>query len=398
MNKEDFPILNREINGKRLVYLDNAATSQKPRQVIRSITHYYENSNANVHRGVHFLSQESTALYEEAHKVVAEFINASPEEIVFTKNTTESLNLVAYRLAHTLKEGDEILVSVAEHHSNFVVWQQIAKKKKLKLKIIQLNEFGVITPEDLEPYLTDDTKIFAITHISNVTGIINPLKEIIKLCKENDIITVVDAAQSAPHMKIDVKSLGCDFLAFSGHKMLGPTGIGVLFGKKEHLNEMQPFLYGGGMISKVSIRETTWNEIPWKFEAGTPNISGAIGLMTAIKYLQGIGMDKVEAHEKELAEKCIEELKKIPEVKIYYPESQRIGVVSFNISKVHPHDATQIMDKEGVAVRGGHHCAMPLMDYLGINGTVRASFYIYNTEEDIDVLVESIKKVLEVFK
>ncbi len=398
MNKEDFPILNREINGKRLVYLDNAATSQKPRQVIRSITHYYENSNANVHRGVHFLSQESTALYEEAHKVVAEFINASPEEIVFTKNTTESLNLVAYRLAHTLKEGDEILVSVAEHHSNFVVWQQIAKKKKLNLKIIQLNEFGVITPEDLEPYLTDDTKILAITHISNVTGIINPLKEIIKLCKENDIITVVDAAQSAPHMKIDVKALGCDFLAFSGHKMLAPTGIGVLYGRKEHLNEMQPFLYGGGMISKVSIRETTWNEIPWKFEAGTPNISGAIGLMNAIKYLQGIGMDKVEAHEKELAEKCIEELKKIPEVKIYYPESQRIGVVSFNISKVHPHDATQIMDKEGVAVRGGHHCAMPLMDYLGINGTVRASFYIYNTEEDIDVLVESIKKVLEVFK
>lgn len=398
MNKEDFPILNREINGKRLVYLDNAATSQKPRQVIRSITHYYENSNANVHRGVHFLSQESTALYEEAHKIVAEFINANPEEIVFTKNTTESLNLVAYRLVHSLKEGDEILVSVAEHHSNFVVWQQIAKKKKLKLKVIQLNEFGVITPDMLEDYVTEETKILAITHISNVTGIINPLKEIIKFCKENDIITVVDAAQSAPHIKIDVKSLGCDFLAFSGHKMLAPTGIGVLYGKKEHLNEMQPFLYGGGMISKVSIRETTWNEIPWKFEAGTPNISGAIGLMTAIKYLQSIGMDKVEAHEKELAEKCIEKLKQIPEVKVYYPESQRIGVVSFNISKVHPHDATQIMDKEGVAVRGGHHCAMPLMDYLGINGTVRASFYIYNTEEDIDVLVESIKKVLEVFK
>ncbi len=398
MNKEDFPILNREINGKRLVYLDNAATSQKPRQVIRAITHYYENVNSNVHRGVHTLSQESTALYEEARQAVAKFINAKTEEIIFTKNTTESLNLVAYRLAHILKEGDEILLSVSEHHSNFVVWQQIALKKNVKIKVIPLNEYGVITPDILEEYITDNTKIFAINHASNVLGTINPIKGLIKVCKENDILTVVDAAQSAPHIKIDVQDLDCDFLAFSGHKMLAPTGIGVLYGKLHHLRNMKPFLMGGGMISKVTYEETTWHEVPWKFEAGTPNISGAVGLMAAINYLQGIGMEKINNHEKELAEKCVEKLSEISEVKIYYPDSSRIGVVSFNVKKIHPHDVTQVMDKYGVAVRGGHHCAMPLMYYLGVNGTVRASFYFYNTEEDIDVLVESIKAVLEVFK
>lgn len=397
MNKEDFPILNREVNGKRLVYLDNAATTQKPKQVIETITNYYEHVNANVHRGVHTLSQESTALYEESRKVVAKFINTFPDQIIFTKNTTESINLIAYRICQNLKEGDEILVSIAEHHSNFVVWQQLALKKNLKLKILPLNDYGVVTPEILEDYITDKTKILAITHVSNVTGVINPVKDLIKTCKENDVITVIDAAQSVPHMKVDVQELDCDFLAFSAHKMLGPTGIGVLYGKKEHLVNMQPFLLGGGMITKVTRTHTDWNLIPWKFEAGTPNIAGAIGLASAIKYLESIGINKIQNHNKILAELCVEKLKQIPRVKIYYPDSLRIGVVSFNIENVHPHDATQIMDKEGVAVRGGHHCAMPLMEYLGINGTVRASFYIYNTKEDIEVLINSIKPVLEVF-
>ncbi|MBU90018.1 cysteine desulfurase [Candidatus Woesearchaeota archaeon] len=397
--RKDFSILKRKVHGKPLVYLDNAATTQKPKVVIDAVKDYYENYNANIHRSIHVLGEEATAAYEEAHKKIADFINADFEEVIFTKSTTESLNLLAYSLTADLKPGDEIVISEMEHHSNFVPWQQLALKKKLKLKFIEINKGGTLNEESIKENITKKTKIVSVTHVSNVLGTVNDIKEIGKIAHENNALMIVDAAQSVPHMKIDVKDLDADFLAFSGHKMLGPTGIGVLYGKKELLEEMQPFLYGGEMIKEVTFENTKFNDLPWKFEAGTPNIAQGIGLGIAVDYLNKVGMENIENHEKELVKYAYEKLNKIKEVEIYGPSPEkRSGLIAFNVKNVHAHDTAQILDGEGIAIRAGHHCAMPLASKLGIVASARASFYVYNTKEEIDKLVEGIHKVIKVFK
>jgi cysteine desulfurase / selenocysteine lyase len=395
--RSDFPILNRLMNGKKLVYLDNAATSQKPSTVIETLNKYYREYNANTHRGIYLLSEEATFAYEEAHKKVAEFINADSEEIIFTKGATESINLIAYSWARkNLREGDEILLTQMEHHSNLVPWQQIAKEVKARLKFIPITENGELEP--VERHLTGRTKLVAVTHMSNVLGTINPVKEIIKAAHKAGAVVLVDGAQSVPHFKVDVKDLGCDFLAFSGHKMLGPTGIGVLYGKKELLENMQPFLFGGDMIREVRFEDSTWNDLPWKFEAGTPNIAGGIGLGAAIDYLNLIGIDKMQDYEKELTAYALNKMRELDYIKIYGDADNRGGVISFNLEDIHPHDVAAILDKEGIAIRGGHHCAMPLMKILGIIGCSRVSFYFYNTKEEIDKFIDAIKKARDVFK
>ncbi len=427
--REDFPILKRKINGKPLVYLDSTATTQKPKQVIQAIVDYYENYNANVHRGVHKLSEEASIAYEKAHQDVAKFIGAEFDEISFTKNTTESLNSLANILTRDFKKGDEILISKMEHHSNIVPWQYAASQKGFVLKYVELTNEGKLNLKSLENQLTKKTKIVSLTHVSNVLGTINPIKEISKIVRANDSLFVVDGAQSVPHMRVNVKDLGCDFLAFSGHKMLGPTGIGVLYGRKDLLENLDPFLFGGGMIREVQEQKTTWDVIPWKFEAGTPNIAEAIGLSAAINYLEKIGMEKIESHEKDLISYALKKLSEIKDLKIYGPntksrdrvsqsksrhetslhtshsrdadaiagKSERGGLVSFNVGKIHPHDLSTILDHEGIAIRGGHHCAMLLMNMLGVTGSSRASFYIYNTREEIDLLVEGIRKAQKLF-
>jgi len=395
--RKDFPILQRVINGKKLIYLDNSATTQKPNEVISSVKDYYENYNSNVHRGIYKISEEATQKYEEAHEKVAKFINAEFEEIVFTKSTTESLNLLAYSLGQDIKEGDEIVVSQMEHHSNFVPWQALALRKNAKLRFIELTEDGRLNEEQLKEIINEKTKIVAITHMSNVLGTINDVKKIAEIAHKYSALVVVDAAQSVPHLKVNVKELDCDFLAFSGHKMLGPTGVGVLYGKKELLEKMPPFLYGGDMIKEVGFEKTTWNNLPWKFEAGTPNVAQAIGLGVAIDYLNKIGMEDIRDYEKELTEYALKKLKEIDGIKIYGPE-QRGSIVSFNLEGIHSHDICTIVDREGICIRGGHHCAMPLMTILGINGSARASFYFYNTKEEVDLLIEGLKKVKKVFK
>jgi cysteine desulfurase / selenocysteine lyase len=395
--RKDFPILNVKVNSKPLIYLDNAATSQKPKQVIDAIKDYYENYNANIHRSVHKLGEQATEAYEDAHKKIAKFINADFEEVIFTKSTTESINLLAYSLTDTLKEGDEIVISVAEHHSNFVPWQQLAKKRNLKLKFIEINKDGTLNEDSIKENITNKTKIVSITHISNVLGTVNNIKEIAKLVHENNALLIVDAAQSIPHMKVDVKELDVDFLAFSGHKILGPTGIGVLYGKKELLEDMQPFLYGGEMIKEVTFENTKFNHLPWKFEAGTMNIAQAIGLGAAVDYLTEIGMENIWQHDQELVNYAYEKLDEIKEIEIY-GSKERSSLISFNIKGVHAHDTAQILDGEGIAVRAGHHCAMPLASKLGITASARASFYLYNTKEEVDKLVEGIYKVIKVFK
>lgn len=396
--REDFPILKRKVNGKPLIYLDNSATTQKPKQVIEAMTYYYENNNANVHRGIHKLSEESSELYEKAHQDVAKFISAKIEEISFTKNTTESLNALAYILIRNLKKGDEILISKMEHHSNIVPWQYLANEKGLKLNILDLTEDGRLDLNQLENSLSSKTKIVSLTLMSNVLGTINPIQEISKLVKDNGSYFIVDGAQGVPQMPINVNKLGCDFLAFSGHKMLGPTGIGVLYGKEKILKELDPFLFGGGMIREVKNNKSTWDELPWKMEAGTPNIAEAVGLSAAIKYLEKIGMNNIKEHEKNLVSYGLEKLNEIDNLKIYGPSKEhRGGVISFNIDKIHPHDLSTVLDHEGIAIRGGHHCAMLLMDILGVTGSSRASFYIYNTKEEIDKLVEGIQKARKLF-
>ena len=395
--RKDFPILKRKVHGKPLVYLDNAATSQKPKQVIDAIDYYYKNYNANVHRSIHQLGEEATAKFEEAHKKIAKFINAdSYQNIVLTKNTTESLNLVAYSLTAGLKIGDEIVISQMEHHSNFVPWQQLAKLRGLKLKFIKVNQEGNLDENSMKENISNKTKIVSLTHVSNVLGTINPIKDITKIAHDNGAIMVVDGAQSVPHMPIDVKKLDVDFYAFSGHKMLGPTGVGVLYGRKELLERMQPFLYGGEMIREVRFDDTKFNDLPWKFEAGTPNIVEGIGLGVAIDYLNKVGMDKIYKRDKELVEYSMKKLKEIEGITIYGPK-ERGAVVSFNVDKIHAHDVSQILDSEGVAIRAGHHCAMPLHSVLGINSSARASFYLYNTEKEIDVFIKAIHKVKKVF-
>ncbi len=400
--REDFPIFQRKIEGEPLIYFDNAATSQRPRQVIEVIRRFYEEHNANIHRAVHTLSQEASELYEEAHEEVAKFINAKGiEEVVFVKNTTEAINLVAYSWGlRTLKQGDEVVVTLMEHHSNIVPWEMISKIKGARVKYAQINDDGTLNYVSLEQAVTSKTRIICVTQMSNVTGVINDVERISKLAHENDALCMVDAAQSVPHMPVDVKSLDADFLAFSGHKMLGPTGIGVLYGKEDVLSEMEPFLGGGDMIREVRYNwregacEVTWNELPWKFEAGTANICGGVGLMEAIRYLKRLGMENVQKHEKELTEYALRRLMEIEKVEVYGPvRKARGGIIPFNVSGVNHHDVALLLDQFGIMVRSGLHCAQPLHQRLGLKGTVRASFYIYNTQDEIDRMVEVLKEI-----
>ncbi|MGN4718838.1 cysteine desulfurase SufS [Bacillus cereus group sp. MYBK226-2] len=396
--RKQFPILDQKVNGKQLVYFDSAATSQKPIQVIETLERYYKEYNSNVHRGVHTLGTKATDAYEGAREKVRKFINAkSMEEIIFTRGTTTALNTVAasYGLEN-VKKGDEIVISYMEHHSNIIPWQQVAKKTGATLKYLPLQPDGTISIEDARQTITPNTKIVSIMYVSNVLGTINPVKEIGAIAHENGAIMVVDGAQSTPHMKVDVQDLNCDFYALSAHKMCGPTGIGVLYGKKELLNNMEPIEFGGEMIDFVDLQESTWKELPWKFEAGTPIIGNAIGLGAAIDFLEEIGLDNIEKHEHELAQYALERLSEVDGVTIYGPK-HRAGLVTFNIEDVHPHDVATVLDVEGIAVRAGHHCAQPLMKWLKASSTARASFYLYNTKEEIDTFVESLIKTKEYF-
>lgn len=396
--RKQFPLLDQKVNGKQLVYFDSAATSQKPIQVIETLERYYKEYNSNVHRGVHTLGTKATDAYEGAREKVRKFINAkSMEEIIFTRGTTTALNTVAasYGLEN-VKEGDEIVISYMEHHSNIIPWQQVAKKTGATLKYLPLQPDGTISIEDARQTITPNTKIVSIMYVSNVLGTINPVKEIGAIAHQNGAIMVVDGAQSTPHMKVDVQDLNCDFYALSAHKMCGPTGVGVLYGKKELLNNMGPIEFGGEMIDFVDLQESTWKELPWKFEAGTPIIGNAIGLGAAIDFLEEIGLDNIEKHEHELAQYALERLSEVDGVTIYGPK-HRAGLVTFNIEDVHPHDVATVLDVEGIAVRAGHHCAQPLMKWLKASSTARASFYLYNTKEEIDTFVESLIKTKEYF-
>lgn len=396
--REMFPILNQEINGHPLVYLDSSATAQKPITVIEAVNDYYRKNNANVHRGVHTLGSRATDQYEGAREKVRQFLHAkSTAEIIFTRGTTTSINMVAYGYArHQLKKGDEIVITPMEHHSNIIPWQQAAKATGATLKYIPLQEDGTVTLEDVKKTVTTNTKIVAIAHVSNVLGTINPIKEIAQIAHQNGAILVVDGAQGAPHMEVDVQDLDCDFYALSGHKMGAPTGIGVLYGKKDLLEVMEPVEFGGEMIDFVDLYDSTWKELPWKFEGGTPIIAGAIGLGAAIDFLQDIGMDNILQHEEKLADYALEKMRTIDGIEIYGPE-KRAALVTFNLDDVHPHDVATVLDAEGIAVRAGHHCAQPLMKWLDVTATARASFYLYNTTEDIDRLVEGLLKTKEYF-
>uniref|UniRef100_UPI0008101733 Cysteine desulfurase SufS n=1 Tax=Bacillus subtilis (strain 168) TaxID=224308 RepID=UPI0008101733 len=396
--REQFPILHQQVNGHDLVYLDSAATSQKPRAVIETLDKYYNQYNSNVHRGVHTLGTRATDGYEGAREKVRKFINAkSMAEIIFTKGTTTSLNMVALSYARAnLKPGDEVVITYMEHHANIIPWQQAVKATGATLKYIPLQEDGTISLEDVRETVTSNTKIVAVSHVSNVLGTVNPIKEMAKIAHDNGAVIVVDGAQSTPHMKIDVQDLDCDFFALSSHKMCGPTGVGVLYGKKALLENMEPAEFGGEMIDFVGLYESTWKELPWKFEAGTPIIAGAIGLGAAIDFLEEIGLDEISRHEHKLAAYALERFRQLDGVTVYGPE-ERAGLVTFNLDDVHPHDVATVLDAEGIAVRAGHHCAQPLMKWLDVTATARASFYLYNTEEEIDKLVEALQKTKEYF-
>ncbi len=397
--RKDFPILSRSIYGKPLVYLDNAATTQKPRVVVEAISDEYYNVNANVHRGVHYLSQQSTELHEEARRVVRDFINAeTTNEIIFTRGTTESLNLIASSYSDAfMNAGDEVIVSVMEHHSNIVPWQIIAAKKGINIKVIPMTDSGELVLDDFENMLTERTKLVSITHVSNVLGTVNPIDNIIKTAHEHDIPVMVDGAQSAPHITIDVQQMDCDFFAFSGHKMYGPTGIGVLYGKEKWLERMPPYQGGGEMIESVSFEKTVFEKLPFKFEAGTPDYVATNGLAKAIEYMKGIGMDNIMRYEQELTRYAMSEMGKIDGIRIFGNVPDKDAVVSFLVKDIHHLDMGTLLDRLGIAVRTGHHCAQPLMDRLGILGTVRASFALYNTKEEIDILVEGIRRVSNMF-
>ncbi|MBE8951297.1 MAG: cysteine desulfurase [Quinella sp. 3Q1] len=397
----DFPILRSEMNGHPLAYLDNGATTQKPHSVVREICGYYGGCNANPHRGVYELSVKATKVYEDARRKVAQFLNAkSTREIIFTKNATESLNLIAYSYGlNNLRGGDEILITIAEHHSNLVPWQRVAQVTGAKLNYIYLAADGNLSAEDIDKKLSKHTKILAVTQISNVLGLVNDVKKLAARAHEVGAVIVVDGAQSVPHIPVDVQDLDADFLAFSGHKMLSPMGIGVLYGKKKILEEMPPFLSGGDMIEYVEEQATTFAELPQKFEAGTQNVGGAAGLSAAIDYLQGVGFAEIERIERDLTNYTIAELKKIPYVELYGCDAEnKIGLVTFNVKDVHPHDVATILDAQGVAIRAGHHCAQPLMKFLGQNSTCRASFYFYNTRRDVERLIEAVQKVRGVMR
>ncbi|EUJ31385.1 putative aminotransferase [Listeria floridensis FSL S10-1187] len=399
--RSDFKILDQEVNGKPLIYLDNAATSQKPRQVIEALTHYYEMDNANVHRGVHTLAGRATDAFEAARAKVAKFISAGhTSEIIFTRGTTTALNLVADSYGEAnVAAGDEIVISYLEHHSNLIPWQQLAKRKGATLKYIELEADGSISLAKAADAISDKTKIVALAHVSNVIGSITPIREIADLAHENGAVLVVDGAQAVPHMAVNVTELDADFYAFSGHKMLAPTGTGVLYGKKELLSKMEPTEFGGEMINFVELFDSTWKELPWKFEAGTPTIGGEIALGAAVDYLTGIGLDEIHAYEQELTAYALSEMQKIEGLTIYGPldAKLRCGLVTFNLDGVHPHDLATVLDEEGVAIRAGHHCAQPLMKWLGVASTARASFYLYNTKEEIDTFIGGLKLTKEYF-
>lgn len=398
---QDFPILDQKVNGERLAYLDNAATAQKPQQVIDSLVHFYEHDNANVHRGVHTLAERATEQYEAARTKVQHFINAKDHnEIIFTKGCTDGLNLVASTYGEqNIHEGDEIVITIMEHHSNLIPWQQLAIKKHATLKYIELTPDGTLDMEDAKRKITDKTKIVSIAHASNVLGTVNPLKELAKIAHEHGAVIVGDGAQSVPHMPVDVQDLDVDFYAFSGHKMMSPTGIGALYGKADLLRAMPPYQYGGEMINAVHRDETTFADIPFKFEAGTQNIAGAIALGTAVDYLEEIGMKNVEKKEQEIVDYVLPKLEALPYITVYGPQdpAQHTGVIAFNMDNLHPHDVATALDAEGVAVRAGHHCAQPLMEALGVSATTRASFYFYNSKKDANQLINAIKATKEFF-
>lgn len=399
--KADFMILNQLVNEEPLVYLDNAATSQKPMAVLAAVEQYYRRNNANVHRGVHTLAERATAQYEAARQKVQHFIHAKESaEVLFTRGTTTSLNWVAKSYGEAVVQpGDEIVISIMEHHSNIVPWQQLAKRQRAVLKYIDITPEGLLDMDSLRSQLTNKTKIVSLAHVSNVLGVVNPIQEIAHLVHEAGAVLVVDGAQAVPHQKVDVQELDVDFYAFSGHKMLGPTGIGVLYGKRHLLEQMEPVEFGGEMIAVVTEQESTWKELPWKFEAGTPNIAGAIGLGAAIDYMEVVGVDNIQQHEQELMQYLWPKLTAIPGLTIYGPEKleQRTGIITFNLEDIHPHDVATAMDMEGVAIRAGNHCAQPLMTRLGCGSSARASFYVYNTTADADKFVEALIATKEFF-
>jgi cysteine desulfurase/selenocysteine lyase len=397
--KADFPALQQSVNDKPLVYLDNAATTQKPRVVIERLRAYYELENANVHRGVHTLSQRATQAYENAREKVRAFINAADsKEIIFVRGATEAINLVARSYGQKfIKEGDEIVLSAMEHHSNIVPWQMLCEEKGARLRVIPMNRNGELDMEAYNRVLNLRTRLVAVTHVSNALGTVNPVREIIEIANRRGIPVLVDGAQSVPHMPVDVRELGCDFFVFSGHKMYGPTGIGVLYGRAELLEKMPPYQGGGDMIRSVTFDKTTFSDLPYKFEAGTPNIAGAVGLAAAVEYLNRIGMDRIAAHEKVLLEYAHSKLLEVEGLSIFGTARNKASVISFLFDDIHPHDIGTILDQEGVAVRTGHHCAQPVMDFFAVPATARASFGLYNSEKDVDRLVEGLKKIKEVF-
>ncbi|MGH1830181.1 cysteine desulfurase [Enterococcus gilvus] len=400
--RKDFPILFQEVNDEPLVYLDNAATTQKPTQVLDVLRHYYEHDNANVHRGVHTLAERATKDYEDSREKVRAFINAKETaEVLFTRGTTTGLNWLARSYGDAfLKEGDEIVISYMEHHSNIIPWQQLAERKGATLRYVPLTAEGFLDSAAVKEIINEKTAIVSLAYVSNVLGVINPIKELTELAHANNAVMIVDGAQAAPHMTVDVQELDADFFAFSGHKMCGPTGIGVLYGKRQWLEQMEPVEFGGEMIDFVNLYESTWKELPWKFEAGTPNIAGAIALGAAIDYLNEIGMENIHHYEQELVAYVLPKLQAIGGVTVYGPQDpeQHTGVIAFNLEGIHPHDVATALDMEGVAVRAGHHCAQPLMNYLNLPATARASFYFYNTKEDADRLIEAIQATKEFFK
>ena len=391
----DFPIFK---NNPDLIFLDNASTTQKPQQVIDTLTHYYENYNSNIHRGIYTIAEKATAAYENSRDKTASFIGAKDRQsIVFTRGTTESINLVANSWGQNLTSGDEVLITEMEHHSNIIPWQLICEKTGAILKYIPISEDGILDLSDSGTYFTEKTKIVCVIHQSNVFGTINPIAEIVTMAHDVGALVLVDGAQSVPHHSVNVSKLGCDFFAFSGHKMMGPTGVGVLYAKPELLEEMNPFMGGGEMIREVSMEKSTWNDIPWKFEAGTPNIAQVIGLGAAIDYLNEIGMQSIANYEKELLSYAKEKLQNIPELSIYGNAKEKGAVISFNIGKIHPHDVAHILDTSGIAIRAGHHCAQPIMKRLKVPATNRASFYIYNTFAEIDSLMDGLTKTVDLF-
>jgi cysteine desulfurase/selenocysteine lyase len=397
--RQDFPTLHQEVYGKPLIYFDNGATSQKPKMVIDAIDKYYTADNSNIHRGVHFLSQQATEMYENARTTIQSYMNAEfSEEVLFTKGTTDSINLLAFSIGETLNEGDEIIISAMEHHSNIVPWQMVCERKNAVLKVVPINEKGEFDLDAFELMVTDKTKLVSVTHISNTLGTINPVEEIIEISHKHGAWVLIDGAQSIQHMKIDVQDLNCDFFAFSGHKVFGPTGVGILYGKRDLLNELPPYQGGGDMIAKVTFEKTTYNELPHKFEAGTPNISGGIGLGKAFEYLNTLDLDAVMQYENELLQYGQNLLEQIDGVRIIGTADSKTSVISFVVDDLHPFDIGTLLDKQGIAVRTGHHCTQPLMNFFEIPGTIRASFAFYNTREEIDVFIKALIRSINILR